>query len=162
MPPLSPPPGIWTPHRPHRPRWPTSVRSFIHDHASGHTSPLGRTVYAWKIKAGLLCCHLVKWLGRHWLPQTMTCCRSSQSYWNRYAWSSKLWTQLSPATVKFRPTTSFSSISESPELWRLKARRHNNCLIASDTFIGFRKTVTLSSSVDRVLCSLCACWVKFH
>ena len=60
--------------------------------------------------------------------------------------SSKLYsTQLSPATGKFRPTTSFSSISESPKLRRLKARRHNNCLVASDTFTGFRKTMTSSS-----------------
>ena len=35
---------------------------------------------------------------------------------------------------------------------RLKARRRSNCLVASDTFISFRKTVTSSSSKLTILC----------
>jgi len=49
-------------------------------------------------------------------------------------------------------TTRLSSISESPKLWRLKARRCSNCLVASDTSISFRKTVTSSSRKLTILC----------
>jgi len=115
-----PSPGIWTPHRPHRPNRPT-VRSFIHDHKffradfgtqprSIHVKNQNRTVMLPRSEAN----------GSPLAAMGTTHCRSSQSDWIRPALSFKLkTTQLCLVTVTFRPTTSFSSISESPKLWRL-------------------------------------------
>jgi len=45
------------------------------------------------------------------------------------------------------PTPGFSSIPNSPKLQKLKARWHNSCLVASDTFIGSQEAVTTSSGL---------------
>jgi len=47
--------------------------------------------------------------------------------------------------MKFRPTLCFISVPKSPKVRRVKARRCDSCLMASDTFIGSQETVTSSS-----------------